>query len=65
MMTKTSIEMWLENGTPQLRVHADKKRSFDAVRNDLIVMRERLSREINDGPTKCPYFGRPPVRAGF
>lgn len=49
------VEMWMEDGVPQLRVHAHHSESFEAVRDQLLVMKARLAREIADGPSKCPF----------
>ena len=54
-MTMTRIEMWMEGENSHLRVHANESESFATVKHDLETMRDRLSAEIERGPTTCPY----------
>ena len=50
--------MWIEGKSAHLRVHSSEARGFDAVKADLIAMRDRLSLEIENGPVKCPFRNR-------
>ena len=53
--TGTSVELWMEGSNPQLRVHTPGGIGFAAVKAELVAMRDRLSLEIEAGPTRCPF----------
>ncbi len=49
------VDLWMEDGVPQLRLHVRHSDSFENVRTCLVLMRDRLTQEIANGPAKCPY----------
>ena len=51
----TRVELWYEDGRPQLKAHVNEALSFDEVRRQLIGMRDRLTQEIDNGPERCPF----------
>ncbi len=51
----TRIELWYEDGEPELMIHVNEKLSFDEARRQLTAMRDRLTQEIENGPKYCPF----------
>lgn len=64
----TRVELWVEGQkTPHVRVHSNGACTFNEVKRYLILMRDKLSDEIERGTEMCPYApakvrrkGRPP-----
>ena len=51
----TKVELWMEGENAHLRVHANESDTFAKVKLDLEAMRDRLTAEIERGPSTCPY----------
>ena len=51
----TRVELWMEGETPHLSVHTDAAALFSDVKEQLILMRDRLTDEIARGSAKCPF----------
>ena len=60
-MMPTRVELWFEGGVPQVGIHTQGE-DFQRVRTELGQLRDRLDREIADGPTRCPFAPRHPLR---
>ena len=54
----TKIELWMEGETSHLRVHTSASATYATVKRDLEALRDRLTTEIERGPTLCPHAPR-------